>query len=91
MSSTSRADLWDGARRLPYFFTYRTTEFVPEGNEGLSREDVKEWVLCPQCALEHVGDDLLSPQYTTLRSVMCCRCCIVMGPINKAEMEATDE
>jgi hypothetical protein len=69
--------LWEGSRRLPYFYTYLFEE--------------KEWVLCPQCALEHVGDYLLAPRFTTLRSVMCCRCCIVMGPINKAEMEATDE
>jgi hypothetical protein len=79
--------LWEGGRRLPYFFTYTADEY------GATDGDVKqrEWVLCPQCALEHVGDHLLAPHYTTLRSVMCCRCCIVMGPINQAEMEARDE
>lgn len=84
-------DLWEGARRLPYFFTYSTTETVPEGNEGLTKEEAKRWVLCPQCALEHVQDEKLTTHYTALRSVMCCRCGIVMGPINKAEMEAGDE
>lgn len=72
--------LWDGARRLPYFFAYR---------EGF-RTDEKEWVLCPQCALEHVQDEKLTAHYTTLTSVMCCRCGIVMGPINQAEMEKAE-
>lgn len=64
-------DLWEGARRLPYFYTYV--------------DDTKEWVLCPQCALEHQGEENLTAQYTTLRSLMCCRCGILMGPINRAE------
>jgi hypothetical protein len=71
------ADLWDGARRLPYFFT---VDDDPRENRA--------WIFCPQCALQHINNgDRLAAHYTTLRSVMCCRCGIVMGPINKAETE----
>ncbi len=74
--------LWEGARRLPYFFT------IAGGWEG----GEADFVLCPQCALEHVEEpEPLIARYTTIRSVMCCRCGIVMGPINKAEMEADGE
>jgi hypothetical protein len=68
-------DLWEGARRLPYFYVY--------GPGG--------WIMCAQCALEHRGDEQLVAQYTTLRSLMCCRCGILLGPINKAETEGNDE
>lgn len=69
--------LWEGARRLPYFFTWVEAGAIP-----------RTWIMCPQCALEHQGEEQLAPHYTTLRSVMCCRCGILMGPINMAEMEA---
>ncbi len=64
--------LWEGARRLPYFFAFGV---------GAAR-----YVYCPQCALEHVQDVSLIPHYTTIRSVMCCRCGILIGPINEEEM-----
>jgi hypothetical protein len=69
-------DLWEGARRLPYFY-------VRGG-----------WVVCPQCALWlHEDGDAheLVPQYATLRSLMCCKCGVLLGPINQAEVEASDE
>lgn len=88
---TTLSGLWQGARRLPYFFTYTTTETIPWGNEGLFREIPKEWVLCPQCALEHAQDERITARYTTIRSAMCCRCGIVMGPINQSEMEAGED
>lgn len=79
--------LWEGARRLPYFYTYPVEEC---GADGLG-VTIRPYVVCPQCALEHVQDEKLEPHFTTIRSVMCCRCGIVMGPINKAEMEADGE
>ncbi len=77
--------LWDGARRLAYFFTYAVEEPATDG-AGMT---TKEYVLCPQCTLEHQGE-FLTAYYTTLTSVMCCRCGIVMGPINQAEMEKAE-
>ena len=68
-------NLWKGARRLPYFYTV-----LGDNN-----------IVCPQCALEHLGAEELEPRYVAARSLMCCRCGILMGPINKAESEATDE
>lgn len=75
--------LWEGARRLPYFFTQEAEMVWPVSE----KTEVREFIFCPQCALEHQGDEKLKPHYTTIRSVMCCRCGILMGPINKAEME----
>jgi hypothetical protein len=77
--------LWEGARRLPYFFTVKTTAVVPEGNEGLTKDVQEDWIFCPQCALAHAPE--AEPHYVTLRSLMCCRCGVLMGPINKAETE----
>lgn len=70
------AGLWTGARRLPYFYT-------------LPSAIGDNTVVCPQCAMEYQGDERLSAQYTVVRSVMCVRCGILMGPIN--ESEASDE
>jgi hypothetical protein len=75
-------DLWEGARRLPYFYTVAVQQ---SDSRILESDPPKEWVFCTQCALEHRGEDELKPQYTTLRSLMCCRCGILMGPINRAE------
>ncbi len=77
------SSLWPGARRLPYFFTFLQAAEIGDIE--------KEWVLCPQCALEHIQDINLTPHFTTLRSLMCARCSIVLGPINQAEMEADSE
>jgi hypothetical protein len=60
--------LWEGARRLPYFYSY------------------EQFVVCPQCALEHVQDEKLTPHYHINRSAMCARCGILVGPINEEEM-----
>lgn len=73
---TEMTDLWEGARRLPYFFTVHTQE--PDDSES-------EWIMCPQCAMEQRDTGRLTAQYTTLRTLMCCRCGILMGPINRAE------
>jgi hypothetical protein len=66
--------LWEGARRLPYFFS-------------CEEEGQPAWVVCPQCALQYVGDDRLTPIYTASRSFMCARCGILVGPINEEEAE----
>jgi hypothetical protein len=66
--------LWEGARRLPYFFSL--DEEVLGGQP----------VLCPQCALEHVGQEQLRAHYAVNRSIMCIRCGILIGPINDEEM-----
>jgi hypothetical protein len=79
--------LWEGARRLPYYFSYPQEMLFPMSGDTY----VEQFVLCPQCSLEHVGEEKLTAHYTTLRSVMCARCAILMGPINKAEMEADSE
>lgn len=70
------AHLWEGSRRLPYFFSYGQ----PDG-EG------RRAVLCPQCVLVHVEKE---PQYVQAhfhisRSVMCGACGILIGPINEEE------
>jgi hypothetical protein len=62
-------ELWEGARRLPYFFTWQS------------------WILCPQCVLQRVIDNVPPvPHFHVSRSVMCARCSIVIGPINDEEM-----
>jgi hypothetical protein len=66
--------LWEGARRLPYFFTW-------EHGEG------PRYILCPQCALQHAdAPERLEAHYHVSRSVMCARCGILLGPTNDEEM-----
>ncbi len=66
--------LWEGARRLPYFFSYG-----PMPSQ-------KRAVLCPQCALEHANEpEKMLAHYTAERTVMCVRCGILIGPINEEE------
>lgn len=69
------ADLWEGARRLPYFFTR-------------SRPGGDPWILCPQCALEQIEKlpQSLRAFYALNRQVMCARCGILIGPMNDEEM-----
>jgi hypothetical protein len=69
--------LWEGARRLPYFWSYGDPERVGR------RE-----VVCPQCALEQIekAPQMLRAHYAVNRSIMCARCMIVIGPINDEEM-----
>ena len=68
-------ELWEGSRRLPYFFSY--------GHDDSS----KRAVLCPQCSLEHVdAPEMLRAHYHVSRSIMCVRCGILIGPVNEEEM-----
>jgi hypothetical protein len=68
--------LWEGARRLPYFFSYGPDD------------STKRAVMCPQCVLEHIEDEpeKIKAHYQIDRSVMCGRCGILIGPINEEEM-----
>jgi hypothetical protein len=70
-------ELWEGARRLPYFFSYGQ----PEGNG-------RRAVMCPQCCLEHIENEpeMLRAHYCVNRSVMCGRCGILIGPANDEEV-----
>jgi len=78
---TEQHALWDGVRRLPYFFAF-----------GEPSEDKPRTILCPQCALEHVERDpnRVHAYYHVSRSIMCARCGIVIGPINKEEQVSYD-
>jgi hypothetical protein len=69
--------LWEGARRLPYFFSYGQ----PGGGQRRS-------VICPQCAIEQFEKDaeMIRAHYSVNRSIMCARCGILIGPINDEEM-----
>lgn len=69
--------LWEGARRLPYFFSY-----------GQPNGDARRSVLCPQCALQPMSaePEMLQAHYSVNRTVMCARCSIVIGPASDAEM-----
>ena len=70
-------ELWEGARRLPYFFSWG----APHETGG------RRTVLCPQCALENVDDpEYMRAHYHVSRSVMCVRCSILIGPVNEEEM-----
>lgn len=71
------AELWEGARRLPYFFSYGHPD-------GAGSRDI----LCPQCALEHadVKVEKLRAHYHADRTLMCARCGILIGPISNEEM-----
>lgn len=66
---------WEGARRLPYFFSH-----------GADNIETRK-VVCPQCVLTViVGDpEHIRPHYHVNRSVMCGRCGILIGPINDEE------
>jgi hypothetical protein len=67
--------LWEGARRLPYFFS--SVEEVLGGKA----------VFCPQCVLESLPEQRkVTAHYHVNRSVMCVRCGILIGPINDEEM-----
>jgi hypothetical protein len=70
-------ELWEGARRLPYFFSCEQPE-----REG------RRAVMCPQCSLEHLEKEpeMLRAHYSVNRSVMCRRCGILIGPMNDEEM-----
>ena len=69
--------LWEGARRLPYFWSYGT----PDGAGD-------RMVVCPQCALDKIENapETLRAHYAANRSIMCARCGVLIGPINKEEM-----
>lgn len=69
--------LWEGARRLPYFWSY-----------GQPAGDGMRSVVCPQCALEQIEKEpeMLRAHYAVNRSVMCSRCGILIGPISDEEM-----
>ena len=67
---------WEGARRLPYFYS--------TGPNNLERRPI----VCPQCILYVVLEDPedLRGHYHVSRSVMCGRCGILIGPINEEEI-----
>lgn len=66
--------LWEGARRLPYFFSYAS---------GTG----KQAVMCPQCVLEHMNEpERLTAHYNIDRTAMCVRCGILIGPIEEEEL-----
>lgn len=68
--------LWEGARRLPYFYSWGDSD------------STKRAVICPQCALEHIErePEMLQAHYAVNRSIMCGRCGILIGPINDEEL-----
>lgn len=73
----NESNLWEGARRLPYFFSYG----------GNTSHSPRRAIMCPQCVLERLADhEMLQPHYHVSRSVMCSRCNILIGPINDEEV-----
>ncbi len=72
----SEKGFWEGARRLPYFFTW--------GQPGVSGQRA---VLCPQCAQEHIHEpEMMQAHYYVNRTLMCGRCGILIGPAGEGEM-----